>query len=75
MPQRKGLLQEVVFYFFNFLVMASFVWEPFLAGTCVAYKSKPFFEVGALMLPAMSPRTSTYVSGFRIRERSPSCGR
>lgn len=46
MPHLKNLLHEVVFYFFNFLIMASFIWEPFLAGTCVAYKRKPFFEVG-----------------------------
>ncbi len=46
MPHPGKLLQEVIFYLFNFLTMVSFVWEPFLAGTCVAYKRKPFFEVG-----------------------------
>ncbi|KUO39812.1 MAG: hypothetical protein APZ16_01300 [Candidatus Hadarchaeum yellowstonense] len=47
MPHFKGVLTEMVFYFFNFLVMASFAFlGPFLAGTCVAYKRDPFFEVG-----------------------------
>jgi len=46
MPNRTNALTEIVFYFFNFLIMVSFSWEPLLAGTCVSYKRKPFFEVG-----------------------------
>lgn len=47
MPHFKGVLTELVFYFFNFLVLASFAaLGPFLAGTCVAYKRDPLFEVG-----------------------------
>ncbi|MEM3421569.1 MAG: glycosyltransferase [Candidatus Hadarchaeum sp.] len=47
MPHFKGVLVELIFYFFNLLVLASFAFlGPFLAGTCVAYKRDPFFEVG-----------------------------
>ncbi|MGC8816623.1 MAG: glycosyltransferase [Candidatus Hadarchaeum sp.] len=47
MPHFKGVLVEMIFYLFNFMVMVSFVTlGPFLAGTCVAYKRDPFFEVG-----------------------------
>ncbi|MBC7218630.1 MAG: glycosyltransferase [Hadesarchaea archaeon] len=47
MPHYKEVLVELVFYFFNFLVLSSFLFlGPFLAGTCVAYKRQPFFEVG-----------------------------
>lgn len=46
-PQDINQFEEVVFYFFNLLVMASFVvGRPRLAGTCVAYKRRPFLEVG-----------------------------
>ncbi|MFH1821276.1 MAG: glycosyltransferase [Methanobacteriota archaeon] len=46
MPSQANILEEAVFYVFNFLIMASFMfWGPFLPGTCVAYKRKPFFEV------------------------------
>ncbi|MGQ9788192.1 MAG: glycosyltransferase [Candidatus Hadarchaeaceae archaeon] len=47
MPHFRGVLIEMIFYFFNLLVLSSFVFlGPFLAGTCVAYKKQPFFEVG-----------------------------
>lgn len=46
MPLRTSMLTEAVFYFFNVLIMASFLFKkPVLAGTCAAYKRKPFFEV------------------------------
>jgi glycosyltransferase involved in cell wall biosynthesis len=71
MPQRKGLLQEIVFYFFNFLVMVSFVWEPFLAGTCVAYKRKPFFDVNGF---DVKRNASEDVEPVDIEERLPLVG-
>lgn len=47
MPHGTNQLEEAVFYFFNFLIKVSFlVGKPNLAGTCVAYKRKPFLEVG-----------------------------
>lgn len=47
MPLKTSLLTEMVFYFFNILIMLSFLyWRPVLAGTCVAYKKKYFMEVG-----------------------------
>jgi len=47
MPCGKSALTEIIFYFFNFLILISFMFfGPFLAGTCVAYKRGPFFEVG-----------------------------
>jgi len=47
MPRHVGTLAEAVFYFFNFLIMVSFWFgRPVLAGTCVAYKRKAFFDVG-----------------------------
>jgi len=47
MPNCTSALAEAVFYFFNFLIMVSSIFRrPVLAGTCVAYKRKPFFEVG-----------------------------
>lgn len=46
-PQGISQFEEIVFYFFNLLVMASFVvGRPRIAGTCLAYKRKPFLEVG-----------------------------
>ncbi len=46
-PQGINQFEEIVFYFFNLLVMTSFlVGRPRIAGTCVAYKRKPFLEVG-----------------------------
>ncbi len=46
-PQGINQFEETVFYFFNLLVMLSFVFgRPRLAGTCVAYKRRPFLEVG-----------------------------
>ncbi len=46
LPQYINQFEEAVFYFFNLLIMASFViGRPKLAGTCVAYKRKPFLEV------------------------------
>jgi cellulose synthase/poly-beta-1,6-N-acetylglucosamine synthase-like glycosyltransferase len=48
MPRRRDFLTEIFFYFLNFLIILSFVFRrPALAGTCVAYKRKPFFEVGS----------------------------
>ena len=47
MPNRVGILDKLVFYFFNLLIMVSFwLGRPVLAGTCVAYKRKAFFDVG-----------------------------
>lgn len=46
MPHGASQLEEVAFYFFNLLIKVSFlVGKPNLAGTCVAYKRKPFLEV------------------------------
>ncbi|MFN4133684.1 MAG: glycosyltransferase [Candidatus Hadarchaeales archaeon] len=47
MPLKTDIITEIVFYFFNILIMLSFFYgRPVLAGTCVAYKKKPFMEVG-----------------------------
>ncbi|MEM2874483.1 MAG: glycosyltransferase [Candidatus Hadarchaeales archaeon] len=46
MPSGTNLLEETVFYFFNLLIMISFlIGHPNIAGTCVAYKRRPFMEV------------------------------
>ncbi|MEM2878086.1 MAG: glycosyltransferase [Candidatus Hadarchaeales archaeon] len=46
MPEGVGLFTEMMFYFFNLLIQVSFlIGKPNLAGTCVAYKRKPFFEI------------------------------
>jgi cellulose synthase/poly-beta-1,6-N-acetylglucosamine synthase-like glycosyltransferase len=47
MPHNVNQFEGIVFYFLNLLIMISFVIRrPNLAGTCVAYKRKPFLEVG-----------------------------
>jgi len=47
MPRDVGPFTTLVFYFFNFLIFASFaIGKPVLAGTCVAYKKKAFDAVG-----------------------------
>ena len=47
MPEGINQFEEIVFYFFNLLIIMSFgIGRPKLAGTCVAYKRKPFLEVG-----------------------------
>jgi len=46
MPMGANLIEELFFYFFNLLIIISFmIGKPNLAGTCVAYKRKPFFEI------------------------------
>ena len=47
MPKGINQFEEIVFYFFNLLIIMSFrIGRPKLAGTCVAYKRRPFLEVG-----------------------------
>jgi glycosyltransferase involved in cell wall biosynthesis len=47
MPEGSSLLEETIFYFFNLLIMISFVaGRPSLAGTCVGYRRESFFRVG-----------------------------
>jgi len=45
-PSDVNLVEKTVFYFFNLLIMISFlIGRPSMAGTCVAYKRKPFMEI------------------------------
>jgi glycosyltransferase involved in cell wall biosynthesis len=47
MPRGINQLEKTVFRFLNFLVRFScFIGKPRIAGTCVAFKRKPFFDVG-----------------------------
>jgi glycosyltransferase involved in cell wall biosynthesis len=47
MPKGMNQLEKIVFRFLNFLVRFScFIKKPRIAGTCVAFKRNPFFEVG-----------------------------